>query len=68
MTQSTVTVDGLDVASTLSQPTHIHVHIHQESIPTQLLTAGGSLKDCFAGPRDAGPPKARTGSGCRQEG
>ncbi|KAM7121116.1 LOW QUALITY PROTEIN: transmembrane protein 176B [Molossus nigricans] len=55
-----VTVNGLEVASTLSQPTHIHVHIHQESLLTQILKAGGSLKESSAGPQDAGPPKART--------
>lgn len=49
MAQSMVTVNGVDVASMLSQPTHINIHIHQESFLTQLLKAGGSLKDFFIG-------------------
>ncbi|XP_057586174.1 transmembrane protein 176B isoform X1 [Hippopotamus amphibius kiboko] len=43
MTQNTLTVNGVDVASTLSQPTHIDIHIHQESALAQLLKAGSSL-------------------------
>ncbi|XP_036885378.1 transmembrane protein 176B [Sturnira hondurensis] len=57
MTQNTVTVNGVEVASTLSQPTHISIHIHQESVLTQLLKAGGSLKELFVSRRDPGPPK-----------
>ena len=57
MAQNTVTVNGVEVASTLSQPTHISIHIHQESFLTQLLNAGGSLKGLVASWRDPGPPK-----------
>ncbi|XP_036987812.2 transmembrane protein 176B [Artibeus jamaicensis] len=57
MTQNTVTVNGVEVASTLSQPTHISIHIHQESVLTQLLKAGGSLKELCASWRDPGPHK-----------
>ncbi|XP_062955454.1 transmembrane protein 176B [Cynocephalus volans] len=59
MTQNMVTVNGVDVASTLSQPTHINIYIHQESALTELLKAGGSLKQFLFRPRDAGPSKAR---------
>ncbi|XP_028381713.1 transmembrane protein 176B [Phyllostomus discolor] len=57
MTQNMVTVNGVEVASTPSQPTHISIHIHQESVLTQLLKAGGSLKGLFARWRDPGPRK-----------
>ncbi|XP_008157000.1 transmembrane protein 176B isoform X1 [Eptesicus fuscus] len=63
MAQSMVTVNGVDVASVLSQPTHINIHIHQESFLTQLLKAGGSLKEFFIGPRDTGPPTLRINYG-----
>ncbi|XP_007469905.1 PREDICTED: transmembrane protein 176B [Lipotes vexillifer] len=43
MTQNMLTVNGVDVASTLSQPTDIDIHIHQESALAQLLKAGSSL-------------------------
>uniref|UniRef100_A0A8D2CQ74 Transmembrane protein 176B n=1 Tax=Sciurus vulgaris TaxID=55149 RepID=A0A8D2CQ74_SCIVU len=59
MTQNTVTVNGVDVASTLSQPTHIDIHIHQESALAQLLKAGDSLKQFLSRPRDMGPSQAR---------
>ncbi|KAM5302903.1 transmembrane protein 176B isoform 1-T3 [Glossophaga mutica] len=58
MTQNTVTVNGVEVASTPSQPTHISIHVHQESVLTQLLKAGGALKELFASRRDPGPPQA----------
>ncbi|KAF0882000.1 transmembrane protein 176B [Crocuta crocuta] len=54
MTQNMVTVNGIDVASTLSQPTHINIHIYQESALGQLLKAGASLKELFSHPRDTG--------------
>lgn len=63
MAQSMVTVNGVDVASVLSQPTHINIHIHQESFLTQLLKAGGSLKEFFIGPRDTGPLTPRINYG-----
>ncbi|XP_016052499.1 PREDICTED: transmembrane protein 176B [Miniopterus natalensis] len=63
MTHYTVTVNGADMASALSQPTHINIHIHQESVWTQLLKSGGSLKELFAGPRGTGPPTARISQG-----
>lgn len=59
MTQNTVTVNGVDVASTVSQPTHIDIHIHQESVVTELLKAGASLKQFLSRPRDTGPSRAR---------
>uniref|UniRef100_A0A8C9Q5Y5 Transmembrane protein 176B n=1 Tax=Spermophilus dauricus TaxID=99837 RepID=A0A8C9Q5Y5_SPEDA len=55
MTQNKVTVNEVDVVSTLSQPTHIDIHIHQESALTQLLKAGASLKQFISRPRDTGP-------------
>ncbi|KAM8774502.1 transmembrane protein 176B isoform 2-T4 [Rhynchonycteris naso] len=63
MTQNVVTVNGVEVASTLSQPTHINIHIHQESVLTQLLKAGSSLRQFLTGLRDTGPPKARLSYG-----
>lgn len=51
MAQSTVTVNGADVASAQSPATHVHIHIHQESALAQL-------KGLCAGLRSAGPPKA----------
>ncbi|XP_073666173.1 transmembrane protein 176B isoform X5 [Tursiops truncatus] len=43
MTQNMLAVNGVDVVSPLSQPTHIDIHIHQESALAQLLKAGSSL-------------------------
>ncbi|XP_041609407.1 transmembrane protein 176B isoform X2 [Vulpes lagopus] len=63
MTQNMVTVNGVDVASTLSQPTHINIHIHQESALAQLLKAGASLKESFSHPQDAGPSKTKMSYG-----
>lgn len=63
MTQNMVTVNGVDVASTLPQPSHINIHIHQESALAQLLKAGASLKELFSHPRDTAPSKARMGYG-----
>uniref|UniRef100_A0A8C0T8G4 Transmembrane protein 176B n=1 Tax=Canis lupus familiaris TaxID=9615 RepID=A0A8C0T8G4_CANLF len=60
---NTVTVNGVDVASTLSQPTHINIHIHQESALAQLLKAGASLKEFFSHPQDAGPSKTKMSYG-----
>lgn len=54
-----MTVNGVDVASTVSQPTHIDIHIHQESVVTELLKAGASLKQFLSRPRDTGPSRAR---------
>lgn len=51
MTQSVVTMNGVNVASEQSPATHIHVHIHQESALAQL-------KGLCAGLQNAGPPKA----------
>ncbi|XP_072820294.1 transmembrane protein 176B isoform X2 [Vicugna pacos] len=59
MTQNTLTVNGVDVASTLSQPTHIDIHIHQESALAQLLKAGNSLKERLS----HRPSKARISHG-----
>lgn len=63
MTRNTVTVNGVDVASTLSQPSHVNIHIHQESALAQLLKAGASLKELFSRPRDTGPSEARMSYG-----
>uniref|UniRef100_A0A452SK93 Transmembrane protein 176B n=1 Tax=Ursus americanus TaxID=9643 RepID=A0A452SK93_URSAM len=63
MTQNMVTVNGVNVASTLSQPGHINIHIHQESALAQLLKAGASLKELFSHPRDTGPSEARMSYG-----
>ncbi|XP_025849592.2 transmembrane protein 176B isoform X1 [Vulpes vulpes] len=63
MTQNMVTVNGVDVASTLSQPTHINIHIHQESALAQLLKAGASLKESFSHLQDAGPSKTKMSYG-----
>ncbi|XP_063106801.1 transmembrane protein 176B isoform X1 [Cavia porcellus] len=60
MAQNMVTVNGVRVASTSSQPTHISIHIHQESVLSQLLKAAGSLKRFLSQPGDTGPSKART--------
>ncbi|XP_037691760.1 transmembrane protein 176B [Choloepus didactylus] len=61
MTDNVMTVNGVKVASALSQPTHINVHIHQESALSQLLKAGGSLKQLLSRPQDTAPSKARIG-------
>lgn len=58
-----VTVNGVDVASVLAQPTHFNIHIHQESFLTQLLKAGGSLNEFFIGPWDTGAPTPRINYG-----
>lgn len=61
MTQNTVIVNEVAMASRSSQPTHINVHIHQESALTQLLKAGGSLKKFLFHPGDTVPSTARIG-------
>ncbi|XP_057406407.1 transmembrane protein 176B [Balaenoptera acutorostrata] len=58
-TQNMLVVNGVDVASTLSQPTHIDIHIHQESALAQLLKAGSSLMEHLS----HRPAKARIGYG-----
>ncbi|XP_064131140.1 transmembrane protein 176B-like isoform X1 [Loxodonta africana] len=63
ITPNMLTVNGIDVASTLSQPTHINIHIHQESALAQLLKAMGSLVSRVSHPRGAAPPKARMSHG-----
>lgn len=52
MTQNMVTVNGVDVSSTLAPPTHINIHIHQES-------ALPHLKELICCPWNTGPPKTR---------
>uniref|UniRef100_A0A8C6RUR9 Transmembrane protein 176B n=1 Tax=Nannospalax galili TaxID=1026970 RepID=A0A8C6RUR9_NANGA len=55
MTQTTVTVNGVDMTSVLppsTQFTHINIHIHQKSVLEQLLKAMGSLKKFLSRPRD----------------
>ncbi|XP_016801426.1 transmembrane protein 176B isoform X1 [Pan troglodytes] len=61
MTQNTVIVNEVAMASRPSQPTHVNVHIHQESALTQLLKAGGSLKKFLFHPGDTVPSTARIG-------
>ncbi|XP_047551394.1 transmembrane protein 176B isoform X2 [Lutra lutra] len=63
MTQNVVTVNGVDVAPTLSQPSHINIYIHQESALAQLLKAGASLREVFSHPGDTAPSKARMSYG-----
>ncbi|XP_017376034.1 transmembrane protein 176B isoform X1 [Cebus imitator] len=58
MAQNMVTVNGVAVSSTPSQPTHINIHIHQESALTQLLKAGDSLKQFLFRPGDTVPSRA----------
>uniref|UniRef100_A0A8C9I6F2 Transmembrane protein 176B n=1 Tax=Piliocolobus tephrosceles TaxID=591936 RepID=A0A8C9I6F2_9PRIM len=61
MTQNMVIVNGVAVAATPSQPSHINVHIHQESTLTQLLKAGSSLKKFLFHPGDTVPSTTRIG-------
>lgn len=58
MTQTTVTVNGIQVASTFPQNTHINIHIHQKSALEQLLEATGSLKKFLSCPQTTGSSKA----------
>lgn len=51
MAQSTVTVNGVKVASTHPQSTHISIHIHQKSALEQLLGAVDSLKKFLSWPQ-----------------
>uniref|UniRef100_A0A8D1GDA6 Transmembrane protein 176B n=1 Tax=Sus scrofa TaxID=9823 RepID=A0A8D1GDA6_PIG len=55
MVQDTLTVRGIEVV----QPTHIDIHIHQESALALLLKAGGSLVERLS----HRPPKASTSYG-----
>lgn len=59
MAQATVTVNGVEVASTQPHSTHISIHIHQKSALEQLLGAMGSLKESLSCPQATGPSKAR---------
>lgn len=63
MARGSVTVNGLEVASGLPQPTHVSVHIHQESVLAQLLKAGGALKEFLALRPDRSLSKGRVRSG-----
>lgn len=58
MAQATVTVNGVEVASTQPHSTHISIHIHQKSTLEQLLGAMGSLKKSLSCPQATGPSKA----------
>ncbi|XP_021046437.1 transmembrane protein 176B [Mus pahari] len=51
MAQSTVTVNGIKVAATHPQSSHISIHIHQKSALEQLLGAVGSLKKFLSWPQ-----------------
>lgn len=46
-----VLVNGVDTVSTSTQPTHINIHVHQESALEQLIKMGASLKEYFTRPR-----------------
>ena len=59
MVQDTLTVRGIEVAPLMTQPTHIDIHIHQESALALLLKAGGSLVERLS----HRPPKASTSYG-----
>lgn len=59
MAQTTVTVDGVKVASTCPQSAHISIHIHHSSALEQLLGAMGSLKKFLSCPQATKPSKAR---------
>lgn len=50
MSQNTVSVNGLDVASSQTQPTNINIHVHQESALAQLIKTGSALKQYFSQP------------------
>ncbi|XP_012517612.1 PREDICTED: transmembrane protein 176B [Propithecus coquereli] len=63
MDQNTVTVNGVAVASTSTQPTHINIHIHQESALSELLKALGSLKQFLSCSVDTRPSKTRISHG-----
>ncbi|KAK7821847.1 hypothetical protein U0070_004811 [Myodes glareolus] len=58
MTQTTVTVNGAEVASTLPTSPHVNIHIHHHSALEQLLRAMGSVKKSLSRPQDTGPSKA----------
>lgn len=59
MAQHTVSVNGVKVASTHPQSTHVSIHIHQKSALEQLLEAVGSLKTGLSCPQATGPTKSR---------
>ncbi|ELW64816.1 transmembrane protein 176B [Tupaia chinensis] len=64
MTQNMLTVNGVDVASSPSRPTHINIHIHQNSALAQVLSAAASaLKQSLSHPRDAIWSKTRLNYG-----
>lgn len=58
MAQTTVTVNGAEVASTLPTSPHVNIHIHHHSALEQLLRAMGSVKKSLSRPQDTGPSKA----------
>ncbi|KAM6216174.1 transmembrane protein 176B-like [Rhynchocyon petersi] len=60
---TTLTVNGVNMASTLSQPTHINIRIHQESVLGPFLKAGHSLLCFFFHLQDIVPPKSRMSQG-----
>uniref|UniRef100_A0A8C8Z8B6 Transmembrane protein 176B n=1 Tax=Prolemur simus TaxID=1328070 RepID=A0A8C8Z8B6_PROSS len=59
MDQNMVTVNGVAVASTSTQPTQINIHIHQESALSELLKALGSLKQFLSCSGNTRPSKTR---------
>lgn len=58
MAQTTVMVNGAEVASALPTSPHVNIHIHHHSALEQLLRAMGSVKKSLSCPQDAGPSKA----------
>ncbi|KAL6087845.1 hypothetical protein STEG23_011796, partial [Scotinomys teguina] len=58
MTQTTVTVNGAEVASAHPQSTQVNIHIHHQSAWEQLLRVLGSPKKFLSCPQDMGPAKA----------
>lgn len=58
MAQTTVTVDGAEVASALPTSSHVNIHIHHHLALEQLLRAMDSVKKSLSHPQDTGPSKA----------
>lgn len=58
MTQTTVTVNGVEVVSALPQSTHINIHVHHKSALMQLLRTMDPLKKFLSCSQDTGLSKA----------
>lgn len=57
MAQTTVTVNGAEVASALPTSPQVNIYIHHHSALEQLLRAMGSMKKSLSRPQDTGPSK-----------